>query len=93
MTYDDFMSRVDALISARTDGLDHSDFADAPWRDLHRETGGEASGTQIISCLETADSLFLAMMQVGRGERQAPETMQDYIDSQISAYDKGKQGA
>lgn len=91
MTYEDFISRVDAVIAAKTDGLEHSDFADAPWRDLHRETGGQPPESHILSCLETPGTMFAAIMAVNRGEKDTVTSMKDFVEGELVLYKNGRE--
>lgn len=62
ITFDAFMKRVDAAIINKT-GLGVYDFADATWRDLFEDTGGECSDQDIFDLLADYDDTFAAMME------------------------------
>jgi len=65
MTFAEFMRRADAVIlkaSGGNGGVD--DFADAPWRDLFEETGGETTDEVIIDTLCDYDDLFAMMAEL-----------------------------
>lgn len=83
MTYTNFLQRIDKPIISLT-GFGHSDFTDAPWRDLYDNTGGDVTDKQIIELLAQHDELFAAMT-IFEDNEQCP-TMENIINKNIEKY-------
>lgn len=65
MTFEQFMLRVDKVITASTPtGLGVHDFADACWWDLYDDLGDDCTDEDIVECLCDADDLYANFMQI-----------------------------